>query len=83
MGASHKNIDMGKLPKPREIIPQTLSDGQSTIMNAAVANDDQLGGSAEMLCREIGLLKGAIHAMHQDQLSLQVHLMQMQAQNAA
>lgn len=44
-------------------------------MNAAANEDEPVG--LEGLCREIGLLKGSIHSMHQDQLALQVQLMQM------
>ena len=45
MGTMGANNDLAKLPKPREI-PQNLysgGDGQSTIMNAAVANEDGSG----------------------------------------
>ena len=72
MGTMGNNVELSRLPKPREI-PLNGGDGQSTLMNA-VANEDEPVGP-EVLCREIGLLKGAIHSMHQDQLALQVHLM--------
>ena len=70
MGTMGNNLELSRLPKPREV-RQLFEDDQSTLMNAAVANDEEPIGP-EALSREVGLLKGAIHAMHQDQLSMQV-----------
>lgn len=65
MGTMGQNFEISRLlPKPREVPSTRDADGQSTLMNAIAEDDEPVG--PEVLCREIGLLKGAIHAMHTD-----------------
>lgn len=63
MGTMGMNNDrLNKLPKPREVLAS--ENGQSTLFNAAAHESEPV--TLDLLCREVAVLKGAIHAMHQD-----------------